>query len=141
MPSNGGSIMKKRNIKENLISKEYDNNKKGKTLLKLIINGETLFDTKENELSKEEFLKLYNQVGKSSITSLYAFSKLMNETKDKELSYKLTGILTYLIIFTEKELKVNCDINNLCKKLINVCKVKGNKIYNLSMIEILKEVY
>ena len=41
--------MKKRNIKENLISKEYDNNKKGKTLLKLIINGETLFDTKENE--------------------------------------------------------------------------------------------
>lgn len=52
--------MKKRNIKENLISKEYDNNKKGKTLLKLIINGETLFDTKENELSKEEFLKLYN---------------------------------------------------------------------------------
>ena len=57
----------------------------------------------------------------------------MNETKDKELSYKLTGILTYLIIFTEKELKVNCDINNLCKKLINVCKVKGNKIYNLSI--------
>ena len=42
--------MEKRNIKENLISKEYDNNKKGKTLLKLIINGETLFDTKENEL-------------------------------------------------------------------------------------------
>ena len=27
MPSNGGSIMEKRNIKENLISKEYDNNK------------------------------------------------------------------------------------------------------------------
>ena len=49
--------MEKRNIKENLILKEYDNNKKGKTLLKLIINGETLFDTKENELSKEEFLK------------------------------------------------------------------------------------
>lgn len=60
MPSKGGSMMKKRNIKENLITKEYDNNKKEKTLLKLIINGETLFDTKENELSKEEFLKLYD---------------------------------------------------------------------------------
>ena len=93
------------------------------------------------ELSKEEFLKLYDQVGESSITSLYAFSKLMKETKDKELSYELTGILTYLIIFTEKELKVNCNINNLCKKLISTYKVKGNKIHNLSMIEILKEVY
>ena len=133
--------MEKRNIKENLITKENDNNKKGKTLLKLIINSETLFDTNENELSKEEFLKLYDQIGESSITSLYVFSKLMKETKDKELSYELTGILTYLIIFTEKELKVNCNINNLCKKLISTYKVKGNKIYNLSMIEILKEVY
>lgn len=133
--------MEKRNIKENLITKENDNNKKEKTLLKLIINGETLFDTNENELSKEEFLKLYDQIGESSITSLYVFSKLMKETKDKELSYELTGILTYLIIFTEKELKVNCNINNLCKKLISTYKVKGNKIYNLSMIEILKEVY
>lgn len=133
--------MEKRNIKENLITKENDNNKKEKTLLKLIINGETLFDTNENELSKEEFLKLYDQVGESSITSLYVFSKLMKETKDKELSYELTGILTYLIIFIEKELKVNCNINNLCKKLISTYKVKGNKIYNLSMIEILKEVY
>ena len=141
MPSKGESIMEKRNIKENLITKENDNNKKGKTLLKLIINGETLFDTNENELSKEEFLKLYDQIGESSITSLYVFSKLMKETKDKELSYELTGILTYLIIFTEKELKVNCNINNLCKKLISTYKVKGNKIYNLSMIEILKEVY
>lgn len=133
--------MEKRNIKENLITKENDNNKKEKTLLKLIINGETFFDTNENELSKEEFLKLYDQIGESSITSLYVFSKLMKETKDKELSYELTGILTYLIIFTEKELKVNCNINNLCKKLISTYKVKGNKIYNLSMIEILKEVY
>lgn len=133
--------MEKRNIKENLITKENDNNKKEKTLLKLIINGETLFDTNENELSKEEFLKLYDQIGESSITSLYVFSKLMKETKDKELSYELTGILTYLIIFTEKELKVNCNINNLCKKLISTYKVKGNKIHNLSMIEILKEVY
>lgn len=141
MPSKGESIMEKRNIKENLITKENDNNKKEKTLLKLIINSETLFDTNENELSKEEFLKLYDQVGESSITSLYVFSKLMKETKDKELSYELTGILTYLIIFTEKELKVNCNINNLCKKLISTYKVKGNKIYNLSMIEILKEVY
>lgn len=141
MPSKGESIMEKRNIKENLITKENDNNKKEKTLLKLIINGETLFDTNENELSKEEFLKLYDQVGESSITSLYVFSKLMKETKDKELSYELTGILTYLIIFIEKELKVNCNINNLCKKLISTYKVKGNKIYNLSMIEILKEVY
>lgn len=141
MPSKGESIMEKRNIKENLITKENDNNKKEKTLLKLIINGETLFDTNENELSKEEFLKLYDQIGESSITSLYVFSKLMKETKDKELSYELTGILTYLIIFTEKELKVNCNINNLCKKLISTYKVKGNKIYNLSMIEILKEVY
>ena len=141
MPSKGESIMEKRNIKENLITKENDNNKKGKTLLKLIINSETLFDTNENELSKEEFLKLYDQIGESSITSLYVFSKLMKETKDKELSYELTGILTYLIIFTEKELKVNCNINNLCKKLISTYKVKGNKIYNLSMIEILKEVY
>ena len=141
MPSKGESIMEKRNLKENLITKENDNNKKEKTLLKLIINGETLFDTNENELSKEEFLKLYDQIGESSITSLYVFSKLMKETKDKELSYELTGILTYLIIFTEKELKVNCNINNLCKKLISTYKVKGNKIYNLSMIEILKEVY
>lgn len=141
MPSKGESIMEKRNIKENLITKENDNNKKEKTLLKLIINGETFFDTNENELSKEEFLKLYDQIGESSITSLYVFSKLMKETKDKELSYELTGILTYLIIFTEKELKVNCNINNLCKKLISTYKVKGNKIYNLSMIEILKEVY
>lgn len=47
--------MKKRNIKENLISKEYDNNKKGKTLLKLLLMVKHYLIQKRMNYQKKNF--------------------------------------------------------------------------------------
>lgn len=103
------------------------------------INGKEVYNNKNN-LKTEELLKYYDDLGDSNILNLYAYSSLMKETKDKDISLKLIDTLIKIILWLEDGFNMKYTINNLVKGLVKTYKNRKDEIYKLSIIELLNEI-
>ena len=124
----------------------YNDEEKGETMEKesskitnITINGKEVYDNKNN-LKTEELLKYCDNLGNSNILYLYAYSLLMKETNDKEISLKLTDTLIKLILWLEYGFNMKYTTNNLVKGIIKVYETKKDEINNLSVIELLGNI-
>ncbi len=120
-------------------SKGGNYEKKSSKITNITINGKEVYDTK-NTLSEEEILKYYNDLGSSNILYLYAYSLLMKETNDKDISLKLTDTLIKLILWLEHGFNMKYTTNNLVKGIIKVYETKKDEINDLSIIELLGNI-
>ena len=108
-------------------------------IIKITMNGKEVYDNKNN-LKTRELLKYYEELGNSNVFYLYAYSALMKETDDKDISLKLTDTLIKVILWLEDGFNMKYTINNLVKGLIKSYKNKKDEIYKLSIIELLSEI-
>lgn len=113
--------------------------KESNKITNITINGKEVYDNKNN-LKKEEILEYYDELGNSNILYLYAYSLLMKETNDKEISLKLTDTLIKLILWLEYGFNMKYTTNNLVKGIIKVYETKKDEINNLSVIELLGKI-
>lgn len=113
--------------------------KESSKITNITINGKEVYDNKNN-LKTEELLKYCDNLGNSNILYLYAYSLLMKETNDKEISLKLTDTLIKLILWLEDGFNMKYTINNLVKGLVKTYKNRKDEIYKLSIIELLSEI-
>ncbi len=113
--------------------------KESSKITNITINGKEVYDNKNN-LKTEELLKYYDELGNSTILYLYAYSSLMKETNDKDISLKLTDTLIKLILWLENGFNMKYTINNLVKGIIKVYEIKKDEINDLSIIELLGNI-
>lgn len=113
--------------------------KESNKITNITIDGKEVYENKNN-LKTEELLKYYDELGSSNILYLYAYSLLMKETNDKDISLKLTDTLIKLILWLEHGFNMKYTTNNLVKGIIKVYETKKDEINNLSVIELLGNI-
>ena len=88
-------------------------------------------------MEKEEFMKLYDELGWTKIDDLYHYSCLLTSGFDKEKAYELKSLLNDLWLKDEN----NYSISKLSDMLYNIYNDIKDDIDNMRTREILIEMY
>lgn len=88
-------------------------------------------------MEKEEFMKLYDELGWVKVDELYHYNCLITSGFDKEQAYNLKGLLNELWLKDEN----NYSISKLSDMLYNIYDDIKDDIEEMATREILLEMY
>ena len=88
-------------------------------------------------MEKEEFMKLYDELGWVKVDELYHYSCLITSGFNKEQAYNLKGLLNELWLKDEN----NYSISKLSDMLYNIYDDIKDDIEDMATREILLEMY